>query len=241
MNKRVRTFLCFFRYILSKCSPERVQQFMLPAVDYMCAHLSNIEISIIISSKLFIFIHILNYTYSSLNFFSCRLAICFLPQILYSPHSSVKGIFVLFLITSGSYFMNLKFQIFIWLIHCAQSLSHVWLCNPIDCSPPGSSVNAVFQASDLYKCFFPAYLCFNFVSTFDEKKTWATENGRSNRENGQWHCTSQPRLQQCMYFRRQGWELCHQLPSAARASFKLSSAQVSLHWWSAYCLGHFSP
>ena len=69
MNKRVRTLLCFFRYILSKCTPERVWQFMLPMVDYMCAHPSNIETSIIIPSKLFILIHILNYTYSSLNFF----------------------------------------------------------------------------------------------------------------------------------------------------------------------------
>ena len=59
---------------------------MLPMVDYMCAHPSNIETSIIIPSKLFILIHILNYTYSSLNFFSGWLAICFLPQILYSPH-----------------------------------------------------------------------------------------------------------------------------------------------------------
>ena len=28
----------------------------------------------------------------------------------------------------------------------AQSLSHVWLCNPVDCSPPGSSVHGIFQA-----------------------------------------------------------------------------------------------
>ena len=26
------------------------------------------------------------------------------------------------------------------------SLSHVWLCNPMDCSPPGSSVHGIFQA-----------------------------------------------------------------------------------------------
>ena len=29
---------------------------------------------------------------------------------------------------------------------CAQSLSRVRLCNPIDCSPPGSSVHGTFQA-----------------------------------------------------------------------------------------------
>ena len=26
-----------------------------------------------------------------------------------------------------------------------KSLSHVWLCNPMDCSPPGSSVHGIFQ------------------------------------------------------------------------------------------------
>ena len=29
---------------------------------------------------------------------------------------------------------------------CAQSVSHVWLCDPIDCTPPGSSVHGIFQA-----------------------------------------------------------------------------------------------
>ena len=29
---------------------------------------------------------------------------------------------------------------------CAQLLSHVKLCNPINCSPPGSSVHEIFQA-----------------------------------------------------------------------------------------------
>ena len=29
---------------------------------------------------------------------------------------------------------------------CAQSLSHVWLCDPTDCSPPGSSVHGIVQA-----------------------------------------------------------------------------------------------
>ena len=34
---------------------------------------------------------------------------------------------------------------------------------------------------------------------------------------------------------------CRQLPSAARASFKFNNAEVSPCWWSACCLGHFSP
>ena len=29
---------------------------------------------------------------------------------------------------------------------CAHSLSHVWLCDFMDCSPPGSSVRGIFQA-----------------------------------------------------------------------------------------------
>ena len=29
---------------------------------------------------------------------------------------------------------------------CAQLLSHVWLCNSMDCSPPGSSVHGILQA-----------------------------------------------------------------------------------------------
>ena len=29
---------------------------------------------------------------------------------------------------------------------CAHSLSRVWLCNPMGCSPPGSSVNGILQA-----------------------------------------------------------------------------------------------
>ena len=29
---------------------------------------------------------------------------------------------------------------------CAKSLSHLTLCDPMDCSPPGSSVHGVFPA-----------------------------------------------------------------------------------------------
>ena len=28
---------------------------------------------------------------------------------------------------------------------CAQLLSHVWLCTPMDCSPPGSSIHGILQ------------------------------------------------------------------------------------------------
>ena len=31
----------------------------------------------------------------------------------------------------------------------AQSLSHVRLCDPMDCNPPGSSVDGIFQARTL--------------------------------------------------------------------------------------------
>ena len=27
-----------------------------------------------------------------------------------------------------------------------KSLSHIWLCDPVDCSPPGSSVHGILQA-----------------------------------------------------------------------------------------------
>ena len=38
-------------------------------------------------------------------------------------------------------------QIFISVIHlCVCMLSGVWLCNPMDCSPPGSSVHGISQA-----------------------------------------------------------------------------------------------
>ena len=36
------------------------------------------------------------------------------------------------------------------------SLSHVWLCNPVDCSPPGSSVHEISQARILRGLLFPS-------------------------------------------------------------------------------------
>ena len=34
----------------------------------------------------------------------------------------------------------------VWACACAQPLSRVWLCNPVDWNPPGSSVHGIFQA-----------------------------------------------------------------------------------------------
>ena len=38
---------------------------------------------------------------------------------------------------------------------CAQSLSHVGFCDPVDCSPPGSSVHGILQARVLEWVAFP--------------------------------------------------------------------------------------
>ena len=38
---------------------------------------------------------------------------------------------------------------------CAQWLSHVWLCDPLDCGLPGSSVHGIFQARTLEWLLFP--------------------------------------------------------------------------------------
>ena len=60
----------------------------------------------------------------------------------------------LFVCVSLSLSLSLYIYIYIY-IHthththiyiCAQLLSHVWLCNPMDCNPPGSSVYKIFQA-----------------------------------------------------------------------------------------------
>ena len=32
---------------------------------------------------------------------------------------------------------------------CWSCFSHIWLCNPMDCSPPGSSVHGILQAREL--------------------------------------------------------------------------------------------
>ena len=39
---------------------------------------------------------------------------------------------------------------------CAQLFSHVWLCDPTDCSPPGSSAHGISQARILEWVAFPS-------------------------------------------------------------------------------------
>ena len=54
--------------------------------------------------------------------------------------------------------------VWLWTLHmkmtfimgCAQSLSCVWLCNPMDCSPPGSSVRGILQARILESVAMPS-------------------------------------------------------------------------------------
>ena len=62
----------------------------------------------------------------------------------------LKGILIL--VSSNFISSKLSSDSFVqcsWRYHVSmyvQSLSHVRLCNPMDCSPPGSSVHEVFQA-----------------------------------------------------------------------------------------------
>ena len=53
--------------------------------------------------------------------------------------------------------------------YCAQSLSHVWLWNPMDYSPPRSSVHGVFQARILKWVANP--LCKG--SSWPRDRTWS--------------------------------------------------------------------
>ena len=39
---------------------------------------------------------------------------------------------------------------------CVRALSHMTLCNPVDCSPPGYSVHGIFQARVLEQLPFPS-------------------------------------------------------------------------------------
>ena len=52
------------------------------------------------------------------------------------------------------------------LSHLAQFLSHVWLCNPMDCSPPASSVHRIFQARIL------KWVAISFSRGFSWLKNW---------------------------------------------------------------------
>ena len=71
---------------------------------------------------------------------------------------------------------------------CALSLSHVWLCDPMDGSPPGSSVHGILQAEILEWVAFP----FSRLSSQPDDQTrvswtagrfftiWATKEVQGN-------------------------------------------------------------
>ena len=45
--------------------------------------------------------------------------------------------------------VNIGEQVSIWVCVWVCVLSHIWLCDPVDCSPPGSSVHGLLQARTL--------------------------------------------------------------------------------------------
>ena len=49
-----------------------------------------------------------------------------------------------FILLYNSYHFRVDFQL-IWQVK-AKSLSHVWLCDPMECSPPGCSVHGILLA-----------------------------------------------------------------------------------------------
>ena len=67
-----------------------------------------------------------------------------------SHHSTLsvptQGVVLRVLIASASILRKHKETFLYSIICCAKSLSHVQLCDPMDCSPPGSSVHGDLQA-----------------------------------------------------------------------------------------------
>ena len=62
-------------------------------------------------------------------------------------------IFICFKIFTAVHFYNSKNYILYIVCVQAQSLSHVQLfCDPLDCSPPGSSAHGIFQANTGVGC-----------------------------------------------------------------------------------------
>ena len=53
-----------------------------------------------------------------------------------------------------------------------KSFSHVWLCNPMDCSLPGSAVHGIFQARVLEWIAISHHYCPHFI---DKEKNWGAE------------------------------------------------------------------
>ena len=64
----------------------------------------------------------------------------------------------------------------------AQSLSHVWLCNPMDCSPPGFSVPGILQARVLEWVAISS----SRGSSWPRDRTWVSCTGRRIL----YHCTT---------------------------------------------------
>ena len=59
------------------------------------------------------------------------------------PLPIFKSDFFVFLLLNGRNSLYIL-QINLLSDICSQSLSHVWLCHPMDCNPPGSSVHGIF-------------------------------------------------------------------------------------------------
>ena len=61
--------------------------------------------------------------------------------------------------------------VYIWHLLCyAKLLQHVWLCNPTDYSPPGSSVHGILQARILEWIAIP----FSRASSWPRDRTWVS-------------------------------------------------------------------
>ena len=69
-----------------------------------------------------------------------------------SHHSTLsvptQGVVLRVLIASASVLRKHKETFLYSIICCAKSLSHVQLCDPMDCSPPGSSVHGDFPGKN---------------------------------------------------------------------------------------------
>ena len=94
--------------------------------------------------------------------------------------------------------------LFLWIPKsCAQWLSHVWLCDPMDCSPPGSSVHGLFQPRVLewdaisysirvagwWPTVWPlsSHVCWN-IASFDKMAQWQKQLWLSTAIPDMWPC-----------------------------------------------------
>ena len=82
-------------------------------------------------------------TWQNLKFI---LVTCFIKQenILYSVRKKKCTLF--YLLSTTACFSLIPKLVCVCVCVCAQLLSHVWLCDPMNCSPPGFSVHGIFQA-----------------------------------------------------------------------------------------------